>query len=79
MTLNYVGNRQFRNRLAEFGYTENEEDTALDILAILENDFGYDVKAGVQGWAAIRVDDRDEFNEVMKDYKEAKKMLRSLT
>lgn len=72
MTIKYVGNRAFEKRLAEFSYNEKEEKKA-DLIIELLRDCGYKVDDGVYGWAAIVVEDREEYEDVKKDYKEIKK------
>ena len=72
MTIKYVGNRAFEARLAEFAYTEKEEKKAEMIIELLK-DRGYKVDDGVYGWAAIKVEDREEYEDVKNDYKEIKK------
>ena len=68
MTLNYVGKRAFEKRLAEFSYEENEAERFMKIANALE-EYGYKIDTGVEGWAAIEVDDRSEFEEVKKDFR----------
>ena len=75
MTINYVGCRAWRNRLAEFSYTEKEECRFLKIANHLR-DLGYEIDTGVEGWAAIRVDDRDKYNQVVEDYRKAKRLIK---
>ena len=75
MTIQYVGSRQFRMRLAEFSYTDKEEARFMKIADHLRG-LGYDVDTGVENWAAIRVSDRDEYEQVLEDYKEAKKLIK---
>lgn len=70
MTLNYVGERAFNernHRLAEFSYKENEEERFMRIASALE-EYGYKIDTGVEGWAAIEVDDMTEFEEIKKDF-----------
>lgn len=75
MTLKYVGERAFNRRLAEFSYEENEEDRFMDIAEALEEE-GYKIDTGVYGWAAIVVEDRDEFEEVKKAFQRLRRTIR---
>lgn len=75
MTINYVGNRQFNKRLAEFNCTEKEYERFLKIMEHLQG-LGYEVDTGVVYWAAIEVDDRYEYEQVLEDYKAAKKLIK---
>lgn len=76
MKLTYVGKRQFKNRLAEFSYTDGEEERFMKIAEYLQNECGYDIDTGVANWAAIEVEDKEEFDKVMQDFKEAKKIIK---
>ena len=75
MTINYVGSRQFNKRLAEFSYTDEEESRFMKIVAHLR-DLGYNVDTGCENWAAIEVADRAEYEDVLTDYKEAKRLIK---
>lgn len=75
MTVKYVGNRQFKNRLAEFTYEDREEARFDKIAEYLRNE-GYDIDTSVANWAAIEVADRDEYEQVVETYKKAKKMIK---
>lgn len=72
MTLKYVGSRAFRHRLAEFSYDDHEEDRFDKIVEALRAE-GYEVDNGVENWAAIRVCDREEFDEVKELFQQLKK------
>ena len=76
MRLQYVGNRAYNKRLAEFSYTdeEMEQGDVWKILKELER-VGYEVTTDAyMSW--IVVADRDEFNQVKADYKVAKEVVR---
>lgn len=75
MNLKYVGNRAFGMRLAEFSCSENEEERLLRIADYLRGQ-GWKVDTGCELWAAIEVADRQEFDYVMDDYKDAKKIIK---
>ncbi len=75
MTLKYVGKRAFDERLAEFNYTEKETERFDRIAEELENE-GYKVDSGVEGWAAIKVEDRDEFEEIKKDFQRLRRAIK---
>ena len=75
MTINYVGERAWKHRLAEFSYRENETERFMKIAESLR-ETGYDIDTGCEGWAAIRVDDRNEYNQVVEDYRKAKRLIK---
>lgn len=75
MTLKYVGERAFKQRLAEFTYEDREEDRFMRIAEALEEE-GYKIDTGVENWAAIVVDDRDEFEEVKKTFQRLRRTIR---
>ena len=74
MTLNYVGNRQHKVRLAEIEYREGEEDKFEIVLHYLW-DCGWNVDAGVMWWAGCEVEDRHEFELFKEDFKAAKSLV----
>lgn len=74
MTLKYVGIRAFRERLAEFGYSEEEEEHFMKIADYLR-EAGWNIDTGCENWAAIKITNKEEFNHVMEDFKKAKKCL----
>ena len=75
MTLNYVGNRQNKTRLAEFTYTEREEARFLRIVNRLDS-LGYEVDTGVLGWAAVEVADRAEYDMLKADFQAARREIK---
>lgn len=75
MTIKYVGNRQFKTRLAEFTYEDHEETRFEKIVEYMRNE-GYDIDTGCANWAAIEVDNRDEYEQVVETYKKAKKIIK---
>lgn len=75
MTIKYVGNRQFKTRLAEFTYEDHEEARFEKIAEYMRSE-GYDIDTGCANWAAIEVDDRNEYEQVVETYKKAKKMIK---
>lgn len=75
MTINYVGSRQFKNRLAEFSYEDNEFERFMKIAAYMK-ELGWNIDTGVYNWAAIAVADRGEYEDVLADYKEAKRLIK---
>ncbi len=75
MTLKYVGARAFEHRLAEFSYEDKEEDRFIKIAEALEEE-GYKIDTGVEGWAAIKVEDRDEFEEIKKDFQRLRRAIK---
>lgn len=83
MTVNYIGERnRYSNRgarMAEFSYAEKEEAFALRLFDFLRDIKGWNIDDGVIGWAGCEVEDRDEYNDLVRDYKKAKKMLKACT
>ena len=77
MTINYVGNRQYDERLAEFSYKESETVLAERVFGFLTKVKGWDIDTSVAEWAACVVEDRREYEILAKEYKEAKKMIRN--
>ena len=75
MTIKYVGNRQFKTRLAEFTYEDHEEARFDKIAEFMRNE-GYDIDTGCENWAAIEVVDRNEYEQVVETYKKAKKQIK---
>lgn len=75
MTLKYVGERAFDHRLAEFNYEEHEEERFFKIAEELKEE-GYNIDTGVEGWAAIRVEDRIEFEEVKRDFQRIRRAIK---
>lgn len=75
MTINYVGGRQSKKRLAEFSYTDKEEARFYKIVDYLKG-IGWEIDTGVVNWAAIEVFDKDEYEKVLADYKEAKRLIK---
>lgn len=80
MNINYIGLRATANfktptRLAEILYNdEDERDTKIAkyVIKLLRIN-GYKVDNGVSGWAAIPVDNRDNYDEILQDYKKFKR------
>lgn len=80
MTIRYVGTRDnnrvggyCRNkRFAEFSYRDEEEERFSKVADYLKMQ-GYDIDTGVANWAVIEVADREEYNEVVEHFKEAKR------
>ena len=75
MTLKYVGERAFDRRLAEFTYDDHEEERFMKIADALQ-EAGYDIDTGVQNWAAIKVEDRDEFDEVKELFQDLRRKIK---
>ena len=59
MTLKYVGKRAFNGRLAEFSYSDDEEEQFNAIAEELKK-CGYHIDVAIAGWAAIKVADFEE-------------------
>lgn len=75
MTLKYVGSRAFNHRLAEFRYEDHEEERFMKIAEAFE-EAGYKIDTGVQNWATIKVDDKDEFDEIKELFKDLKRKIK---
>lgn len=75
MEIHYVGEREFRQRLAEFSYEDKEEDRFFAIAKAME-ERGWNIDVGVQNWAAIDVIDRNEYEEVKADWMELKRAIK---
>lgn len=84
MIINYTGSRQTKDlhnqlsgiRLAEISYNENEF-VLMNRMAQLLEVKGWEIDSSVEGWAAVEVADRDEYNKFMADYKEAKRCIKN--
>lgn len=81
MTINYRGtvdNAKHRlngRRFAEFSYEDHEEERFFKIADYLKQQ-GWNIDTGVYNWAAIEVSDREEYEAVLDDWKEAKKLIK---
>ena len=75
MTLNYVGSRAFKTRLAEFGYEDKEEARFLKIIEKLEMQ-GWDIDASVENWAACEVENFEEFEMLKHDWQAARRAVK---
>lgn len=83
MTIKYVGTRDnnrvggyCRNkRFAEFSYRDEEEERFYKIAAYLKMQ-GYEIDTGVINWAVIEVADREEYNNVVECFREAKRTIK---
>ena len=68
---NYNG--KMMPRIAEISYDEDTEQTLLDKMKKPLEIRGWSMDNGVGGWAAVEVEDMEEYKEFMKDYKEIKR------
>lgn len=75
MTIKYIGSRAFDYPIVEFSYTAKEEDRFFRIVEALEEE-GWKIDTSVEGWAAIAVFDKEEYNEVNKDFQRLKKEIK---
>ncbi len=75
MTLKYVGSRAYKHRLAEFSYEDKEEDRFMKIAEALREE-GYEMDTGVEYWAAIKVEDRKEFDEIKKAFQRLRRSIK---
>lgn len=72
MTASYIGGKK---RYAELSYDDGEEAefrAAVDWMIL----GGWNIDDGVEYWGCCEVEDKDEFDLFMKDWKEAKKHAR---
>lgn len=84
MTIKYVGTRDNNRvggycknkRFAEFSY-KDEEEARFDKIAAYLKKKGFDIDTSVINWACIEVADREEYNEVVECFKEAKRVIRA--
>ncbi len=79
MTLKYIGERAMGKsefRIAEFNYNIGEEDERAERIFDALREEGYDVDSGIEGWAAIRIEDKSEFKEIMRIFKKLKRTIR---
>lgn len=80
MTINYYGkNEYYTKRCAIISYDdENKTETILNdrIVDYLEKMTGYKISCEM-GCTIIEVDNRDDYKELVAEYKAAKKMLKN--
>lgn len=79
MKINYDGNRNKYSkgeRMAEIFANDNEQKKLDKVVEQLRHK-GWEVDDGIPLWASIIVEDREEYNELIADYKEAKKNART--
>lgn len=75
MTITYDGNRnKYSNgtRMAEIFIDDESEQAKLDKVCKILSNIGWDVTTDFM-WASVEVADRNEYRELMADYKKAKK------
>lgn len=80
MKIEYKGrnleeNRNYREAWIEYDDTKKSEEEKADKIAKILEEKGWKV-ACEYGWIGIRVYDKEEYQEVVEDYKEAKKKIR---
>ena len=84
MRIEYVGERNRYNRNDErkaecFGNPfleknqEQEEQEKMDYVAKRLKEIGWEITEGIPLWFSVKVDDRDEYNKLIADYKKIKK------
>lgn len=79
MLVNYRGqkvneyNGKMLDRIAEISYDEDTEQELLDKMKKPLALKGWEMDNGVGGWAAVVVEDMDDYKEFMKDWKAVKK------
>lgn len=65
----------YHYRIAEIGYADAEEDRFFRIVDRM-SEFGWEIDTGVFGWGGCKVADKEEFNEFMIDWKQAKREIK---
>lgn len=56
---------------------QDEEQRKMDYIVKRLKEFGWTVDDGIAHWFYVPVEDRDEYNSLVKDYKKAKKELQN--
>ena len=62
-------------RFAEFAYRDEEADRFFRIAEYLR-DQGYNIDTGIWNWGSIEVSDREEYDDVVQCFKEAKRFIK---
>lgn len=76
MRVNYKGmDSEYNYRMAEISYTEKEENLMKRIEKVM-NIHGWNLNIITDGYASCEVNDRDEYNEFVSDYKDVKKSVK---
>lgn len=75
MTTRYIGATENSNwhRLAVIQYNENTEMKKAEYIADLLTDYGYDFSYSEQEEIAFRVDNKDEYEDFVRDFRRFKK------
>ena len=72
MQVKYVGNRAFKERLAEIGYSEEEEQKAFQLFNMMA-ELGWNIDSSVAGWACCEIENKDEYIMFLNDIKKCKR------
>lgn len=73
MRVNYKGmDSEYNYRMAEISYTEKEENLMKRIEKVM-NIHGWNLNIITDGYASCEVNDKDEYNDFVRDYKDVKK------
>lgn len=76
MRVNYKGmNSEYNYRMAEISYTEKEENLMKRIEKVM-NIHGWNLNIITDGYASCEVNDKDEYNDFVRDYKDVKKSVK---
>lgn len=79
MRVSYKGtDTELKCRLAEIGYNDDEETIVRRIAEVMEIR-GYSIDMVADGYAQCVVDDRNDYNEFMKEWKACKKSVKLWT
>jgi hypothetical protein len=76
----YMGktdDHKFRTVELEYDEYNDTEEVLFNKVVKLMNIKGWDISTGVPGWGCCEVEDRDEFNEFMKDWKDSKHCIKN--
>ena len=82
MNARYVGKRDWRwgyykDRAVELDYDyekDREEEKFFRVCALMKIK-GWEIETGVEGWGLCRVEDRNEAQDFIRDWKEAKRCI----
>ena len=75
MLVNYKGaTEDFNYRLAEINFDDNEYKK-LERIAFLMKIKGWEIEIGVLGYATCKVENKKEYKEFMKNWKDSKRCI----
>lgn len=68
--------KDFDYRLAEINFDEDTEQAVMDRIEQVMRIKGYDLNQVTNGYASCQVEDRNEYEQFVQDYKEVKKSVK---